>query len=352
MLARAAFCGLLTLIACDGGGDKSTPTDTARPTGFNDPVVLTSSLPGGLLSVQALASDDVWAVGASSDPDDNSGPWVLHYNGDDWSRLDLSAWPGAELWWGFFIDNEMVLVGSGGLILQGERDATLTPVEGPNENTTFYGVWGASSDDIWAVGADTTDDGAPVVWRRQAGEWAPADLSGLDGIGDTIFKVNGTQADDVWFVGSQGTAMHWDGSAFNSFPTGFDTSPILTVETGGERPYAVGGFGNGLILEFDGTAWIDASPEFQPGFNGVCAGAGYAWTVGQLGARAERVDGAWTSDVSKQTMPLITSDWHGCDIDEQGGLWMVGGRIASRPLREGALAYYGPDVPPAISSEL
>jgi hypothetical protein len=314
--------------------------------GGSAPQIVAEGLPGGLLSVRAVAPDDVWVIGASSEPADGTGPWVLRYDGEAWSRLDLAAWDGAELWWGHVTASEVVLVGDGGLILEGPRDGALSEVEGPSEQTNFFGVWGASEAEVWAVGSRADDPDRPVLWRRSAGVWAEVDLRGIDGVGSSLFKVHGTAADDVWFVGSEGTILHWDGAALEVVPSGHPTAPLLTVDAGGERPYAVGGIGNGLVLEYDGGAWVDASPSFQPGFNGVCAGGDAAWAVGQLGARAQRIDGVWRSDVDEDVAPLIPLDWHGCAVDGDGGLWMVGGRISSRPLREGVIGYQG-EAPPA-----
>ena len=100
---------------------------------------------------------------------------------------------------------------------------------------------------------------------------------------------------------------------------------------------AVGGFGAAIILEWDGSTWTNASPTFVPGLNGVCATGSGALAVGQRGARIPLVDATWTPD----EVPLTDLDWHGCDLDPDGGMWAVGGRIGSRPLMNGVLAYQG-----------
>ncbi len=333
--------GMWALVAMVGMGCAEDLGET--------PVLLGSGLPPGLLCVQAVAADDVWFIGSSSEPDDGTGPWVLHYDGATYDRLDLSDWPGAELWWGDVFPNELILVGNEGLILEGTRSGEFEAVEGPSAETNFFGVWGATPDDVWAVGSEGSDrDTVPVIWRRQGGTWSEVDPGVA--IGDFLFKVDGTTADDVWFVGGQGTAMHYDGEDFVTYETPVPSAPLLTVAAGGERPIAVGGTGNGLILEFDGEAWIDVSPDFQPGFNGVCTGEGQAWAVGQRGARAERVDGVWLSDDELDIDPIIFDDWHGCSIDPQGGLWMVGGDIASRPLSQGVIGFEGDPLPVDVDS--
>lgn len=308
------------------------------------------ALAGGLLSVRTPAPDDVWVVGASADPADGSGPIATSYDGETWSRLDTSAWDGSELWWVWVTADEAVLVGNDGLILEHDRSSgAIAAVEGPDAATTFFGVWGASADDLWAVGQTEGGSGTPALYRRQGGTWAPFvdPALGEGSPGQIYFKVHGTAADDVWIVGSDGIALHWDGTALTRSQTGI-TGPLLTVDAGGERPIAVGGSGNGVLLEYDGTAWIDRSPPFQPGLNGVCTGSGAAWTVGQSGARAKLVDGTWTTDADQDVERLTRLDWHACSIDSDGGLWTVGGRIASRPLNDGIIGYQGPDRPKPV----
>ncbi len=349
---------LALLIGCTKSSDSGT---TASDTGSESACmtgtgcILAEELPYGLLSVQAEASDDVWIVGSSPEPADGSGPAVLHFNGTDWERLNTSEWAGAELWWAWIASDEAVFVGNQGVILELDRDdGSLTAVDGPSPETTFFGVWGSDPEDLWAVGQTEGGDGPRAIWRRLDGEWSAWQDPSL-GLGDPgviYFKVHGTARDDVWFVGTGGRALHWDGSALRPIATDGDTptstAPLLTVDADPSMPVAVGGAGNGLLLEYDGSAWRDKSPAFQPGLNGVCSGADQQWAVGQNGSRSSRSeDGAWESDTDRMQSPPTYEDWHGCDVAPNGVLWTVGGRIASRPLTSGVIGIQGPVVPPA-----
>ncbi|TNE88392.1 MAG: hypothetical protein EP330_15025 [Deltaproteobacteria bacterium] len=329
MVLRRAVYGTLILLAGCG-----------NPCAKGPGCVVAEALPPGLLSVRAPAADDVWVVGSSPEPDDGSGPALVHYDGEAWTREDTSAHAGRELWWLWVDGEDQVAVGDGGLILEGPPDARV-PVSGISEAITFFGVWGASADEVWAVGMEP--DVGPVLYRRQADAWTQVAASELPAAepNDAYFKVEGTGASDVWVVGSGGLAMHYDGTTWTETPTDGEietaTAPLLTVSATGERPLLVGGFGNAIVLEWDGSTWLDASPSFQPGLNGVCASDSTAVAVGQRGARIQRIDGAWTPDEE-----LLTDlDWHGCAVDDEGGVWSVGGRIGSRPLMQGVLAYAG-----------
>lgn len=321
-------------------------------------------LPWGLLSVRALAPDDVFVVGSSPAPDTpgtpTAGPAALHWDGGAWSRFDTAAWDGAELWWTWATGDEAVFVGNRGLILELDRaSGALSAVAGPDVDTTFFGVWGASADDLWAVGQTSAGQGPPAIWRRQGGTWAAWEdpVNGPQDDGTVLFKVHGSARDDLWIVGSGGVALRWDGERLIATPTDTDVdtsgAPLLTVNVGGERPIAVGGIGNGLIIEWDGAAWRDHSPAFQPGLNGVCTGAGAEpVAVGQAASRVHRIAEGWESDLERGVDLFTSNDWHACDIASDGGLWTVGGRIAARPLSAGIVGYTGPDPPKEIDPSM
>lgn len=331
------------------GDDTGTIGACASGTGC----LLAEDLPYGLLSVQARATDDVWIVGSSPEPADGTGPAILQYDGSDWRRLDTTAHAGAELWWAWIHDDEAVFVGNQGLIVELDREGDeMVAVDGPVATTTFFGVWGAGPEDLWAVGMTEDGDGPWALWRRLDGEWtAWTDPElGAGEAGVTLFKVHGTAADDVWFVGTGGLSLRWNGSVLQTIATDADvptaTAPLLTVDADPAQPVAVGGAGNGLLLEYDGSAWRDKSPAFQPGLNGVCSGAGQQWAVGQNGSRSQRTaEGTWASDTDRMLGPPTYQDWHGCDVDPGGTLWTVGGRIASRPLTSGVIGVQGPGTP-------
>lgn len=351
---RGAGLRRTLLLALLAFGCKDAKDETDMPTCADAPgCVVAEGLSAGLLCVRALADDDVWIVGASPDPSDGTGPVALHFDGSGWTRLDTSTWAGSELWWAWVTPSEAVFVGNGGLILEHDRaSGALAKIDGPDAGITFFGVWGAGPDDLWAVGMSDGGNGPAALWRRQQGVWAawedPVLGAGEDGA--TWFKVHGTAANDVWLVGTQGRAAHWDGSALTLVPTDGEastaTAPLLTVDAGGERPIAVGGAGNGLILEYDGTIWKDLSPDFVPGFNGVCTGPdGSATAVGQYGLYAVRDGGTWVGPTDLGITPLTTEDWHGCAVTPTGRVWVVGGHIAARPLNAGVIGYRGEDVP-------
>ncbi|MCA9571788.1 MAG: hypothetical protein KC656_28315, partial [Myxococcales bacterium] len=110
--------------------------------------LVAEELAAGVLSVRAPAADDVWIVGAP----DASGPLFLHHDGATTARMDTSAWADHELWWVLPLADEVIAVGDRGTLLELDRaSGTAVAIDGPTDDMTFFGVWGASADDVWAV---------------------------------------------------------------------------------------------------------------------------------------------------------------------------------------------------------
>jgi hypothetical protein len=299
------------------------------------------------LSVRAPADDDVWLVGAEVEPE-ISGPSALHWDGQDWERLDLSDFGGAELWWVHPGEHRTTLVGSAGLILEYDRTSqTTSRIDGPDPTVTFFGVWGVSDDDLWAVGGAVGGSLPAQIWRRDAAGWSPFSFGAEEGSpGGLWFKVDGRASDDVWIVGSQGQTLHWDGDEMTPISAADVSSfaSLFTVDVQGEDVIAVGGASEGLILHYSGDQWQDRAPEFAPGINGVCRGGGLTRAVGGQGTVYSLEGESWSYDLAGLTL----RDYHSCALSPGGELWAAGGQIVSRPLSAGVLAYAGPQAVPAI----
>ena len=297
------------------------------------------------LSVRAPASDDVWIVGTEADPG-VSGPSALHWDGEEWTSPDLSAFAGYELWWSHPGSERVVFVGSSGLILEHDRSSgESTKVDGVPENITFFGVWGASADDLWAVGGVIGGAEMPALWRRDASGWSAWDTDVNQVPGRVWFKVHGNSSSDLWIVGSDGVTAYWDGESLTEHSAASLTSggSLFTVAVEEDRAVAVGGSAGGVILEWDESAWVDLAPEFAPAINGVCIGAGVEHAVGAQGAVYTADADEWTADLVGVTL----RDYHACDISPDGAMWAVGGQIVSRPLNAGVIAYRGGVTVPA-----
>jgi hypothetical protein len=299
------------------------------------------------LCVRAPGDDDVWMVGTEAVLG-VSGPSALHWNGVDWERLDLSDFSGRELWWVHPGERTTTMVGSAGLILEYDRSSgVVSRIDGPDSAITFFGVWGASDDDLWAVGGDISGGLPGQIWRRDASGWAPYE-GAIDAPPNTIwFKVDGRASDDLWIVGSGGQTLRWDGSELTAHSAAAVSSgaSLFTVDVSSDEVIAVGGSAEGVILHYaeEDEAWVDQAPEYSSGINGICSGSELTRAVGGQGAVYSLEDGTW----SYELVGLTLRDYHACAISPSGELWTVGGQIVSRPLTAGVVAYAGAQsVPP------
>jgi hypothetical protein len=297
-------------------------------------------LPNALLSIWGTSANDVWTVG--SDTADGKGPLVLHYDGTAWTRLETGAT--GDLWWVFGFENGPVFLGGqNGLMLRYENGA-FAKMTTPG-TAIVTGIWGASADDVWAVGAESGGARGAFAWRLRNGVWsdAPGFPPGLVDT-DALWKVWGRDANDVWLVGSAGKTLHWDGSAFTVVSAGTGES-LFTVHANSRRFVAVGGFGTGKIVESSGSnEWTNMSPADAPSLIGVAlteSGTGFA--VGQYGAVFARTDGGWSEE---RTGFTLNQSLHSVWIDSSGGVWAVGGEVLTFPLKDGVLLHRGlTDVP-------
>ncbi len=297
-----------------------------------------NDLPGALLSVWGTGPDDVWAVGG--DARDGTGPLVIHFDGAAWSRVPTGETEG-NLWWVFgFADGPVYMGGEGGVILRREG-GTFTRMSTPGTDTV-YGIWGASPSQLWAVGGAADSTGG-FAWRLSGDTWTPEPSVPAEvPTTGAIWKIFGTAADEAWLVGSNGIALHWDGSKLMSADTGVGSS-LFTVHERDGLYAAVGGLATGIIVEHDGTRWNNVTPEPAPmGLSGVTLGEGGSGiAVGSFGTVYTRADDGWTSaDLGFS----VGANFHGSWIDDDGGMWAVGGQTFSPPYTEGLLIHRGAEI--------
>lgn len=191
---------------------------------------VTSPSPGSnsyqLLSVSAVSSTDVWAVGETSDATGASGAFLLHWNGASW--------------------------------LQFASPTSLS------ENAQLEAV-SATAGGAWAVGTTGTyPTQSPLFLRLSGGQW-----SEVNGVapGGAIIRITGVSTvspTDAWMVGSY-------------CPTGFCT---------GNTCSGSGCFNENILVEhWNGQAWTEVTvPEPSPTINELyditADGPSDIWAVG------------------------------------------------------------------------
>ena len=327
---------VVVVLAAALGTVACSESSAETPAGSPPFSVVFQDLEEGLMSVWGRSETDVFAVGS----DLGQGPLVLHYDGSAWKRLPTSTT--GHLWWVHgFADGPVLMGGAGGTILR--WDGTSFVEDATPGALTVYGIWGSSQTDVWAVGG-AGPDGA-FAWHFDGSIWSDVPLPA--GIRETVslFKVWGRATDDAWFVGSKGTTLHWDGSNVTQVESG-SSRTLFTVHDDGTRSTAVGGQGDGVILEHDGTSWKDVTPPAGKvpvfGVNGVFTTPDGGYASGEFGTVLRRKSGVWeTIDHGLDVVDTLHAVW----IDPAGGVWAVGGQVQAEPIGDGVMIHAGADVP-------
>lgn len=321
--------------AAVGCGDEIPPTFQWQ--------AVQADLPGAMLSIWGTTERDVYAVGA--DANDGTGPQALRFDGTRWTRIDTGLGRGSLWWVQGVTPTQVYMVGTDGLVLRhnpatGATERMTTPSTAP----TLFGVWGASANDVWAVGGDINGNSG-VLWHYDGTAWSAQAAPG--GMNDTTrwYKVNGTAANDVTVCGTNGAVIHWNGTAWEqqAVPES-GRGPIFTVFQRGTQRYAVGGNISGIILEAEGTgAWRTATLDAPPAFRGVFVPPdGSPLAVGNSGSLYQRRSGSWRQ-VARA--PRTQLDFHAVWVDPTGAVWAVGGDLQTSSLTRGVIYRFGEAIP-------
>lgn len=317
-----------------GGSAGAPPSEPAWQTVFDG-----TDLGGAVLAVWGTGPEDVYVVGG---PLGNSGfeAIAIHFDGSAWKNLS----PGGEdsFWWvSGSSATDVWMVGDKGRITHWDGAAF---VEHPPPTTArIWGVWAASPTDAWAV-AGTPEGGTAqpndIVLHWDGQTWTQDPLPGPP-LGRSLNKIWGASPDDLYAVGEAGTVWHRKGGAWTleSEPP-VATSTLLTVfGCSASDVYAVGG---NSVIHSDGAAWSKASVTLSNAVNGVTCGApGEVLIVGFGGLKQRLVGGAWVDEFDKEPY----GDLHGSWADGQGAFWAAGGDFISKPAankaRKALIGRYG-----------
>lgn len=328
MLASMA---LLWLGACK---DKDTSTDTGYipNVSFSEAA---SDANAAFMSVGGTGPNDVWLVGAT--PVLNTAPTVLHVVDGEVSPVLLPTLH--DVWWVHaFAGGPTYFAGGGATVVRGEG-GTYERMDTPGfAGQTVFGLWGASEDDVWAVGGFAGRAG--FAWHWNGTSWTdmdlPADLPRADdGEIPSLFKVWGRSTDDVYIVGGVGTILHWDGETLSNVPSG-TCEQLFTVSGNDDTVLVVGGGSAGVALEGDkNSGFENITPVGAPLLQGLFVDArGGAWAAGAGGAAFYRGATAseWTFvDLGFAEAPdSIHAVW-----SDGEHVWAVGGGVLTPTLDSG-----------------
>ena len=337
LLSKAAVATLAVALggaSIAGCGDDPPPTYAWQ--------TMLSGLPGAALSVWGTSSRDVYVVGA--DALDGSGPYALHFDGARWTRVNTGLRDGT-LWWTYGTDaNTVFMVGTNGIVLRYNPTTQRAERMTTPGRATLFGVWGAATNDVWAVGGDTTAN-TGVLWHYDGTAWREVTLPAGTASSAILYKVWGARANDVWVVGANGLTLHYDGTAWTrvEIPT-TARGPLFTVHGSGTTRVAVGGNASGIVLEAGSdNRWRQIDVDGAPRFAGVyMPPSGGALAVGSQGAVYLRHQGNWRV-VARP--PRTELEFHAVWVEPgTGNVWAVGGQTQAMPLSDGIVYRFGTGV--------
>jgi hypothetical protein len=272
-----------------------------------------------LEAVDAIAPDDVWAVGhwKTQNVAGHVGqqPLTLHWDGTEWEFV-LAPFSKPESSGAFLFDVEMIAsddVWVGGLwpypykgaggpaALMFHWDGSeWTPHDTPyitGDGHRIRAISALASDDVYAVGEyDSTFDTSYVI-HWDGTEWSLVDGVPSPGTFNYLRDVAALAPDDIWIAGEQWTTegsyqplmIHFDGTSWTVVPSpggGTALAAIASDDIWSSDTWTTGG----AIAHWDGTAWT-ATDTVQGGGGATLldlavVGACEVWGVGR------RPDGA------------------------------------------------------------
>lgn len=214
------------------------------------------------MNVWAPTPDEVFVVGGRPE----RGAIMRELDGS-WAPLPVPDGVGLVNWGFGFGDGEVVFVANGGTALRWDG-ASFTVQETPTTED-LWGVWGASPDDLWAVGGSGFAESEAVIVHWDGSAWTQVELPPLERDSRGLFKVWGTGADDVYAVGHLGLVLHWDGATWTELFVGASNDLVSLWGTGPDHIVIVGGRSNGSVSFWDGETWTTEILGPIPGLNGV-----------------------------------------------------------------------------------
>jgi hypothetical protein len=170
-----------------------------------------------LSAVTGSASNDVWAIGFSFDPAAGFVPYLVHWDGTQWSLVDVPPHiTGGYTDLQLIRRGQLVAVGSTAtpdsaapvpVIASLDADGVWRQQPVPVGGAELNGVTVDATGTVWVVGdqvGDDHDDRQPLILHRRPGAgWAvaPSPVTEAGGLGD-VQVVPGTTA--AWAVGATG----------------------------------------------------------------------------------------------------------------------------------------------------
>jgi photosystem II stability/assembly factor-like uncharacterized protein len=179
---------------------------------------------------------------------------VLYYDGaTSWQYLGGSF---EDLWADSL--NNIFIVSEMGRVHHLDTAVGITEMTTPTAEN-LYGVWGFSSDDVYAVG------NGGIILNYDGLEWiavtSPTTLN--------LSAVWGSGPDNIYAVGQSGTIIHYDSTNWKIEAAGQFSMDFSDIT--GFAPDNIYSAGKNGLLHFDGTQWTSIDTENNSDFTKLWA---------------------------------------------------------------------------------
>jgi hypothetical protein len=318
MMLLRVFSSFLLVAAATGCGDDA-PVDPPPPGGeVTWTQAFDTSSSGSLSGVWGSGPNDVFIVGGT-----DAGGEIYHYDGSDWSPMQVPAVP-LLVWVYGFGPSDVYAVGTGGGMVHYDGSAWTEIATTTTED--LWGVFGLNANEVWIVGGDPFDND-PLIFRYDGTDFTPFPVDAADNPqgAKALFKVWGIGS-DLYAVGQKGLILRFDGSDWKAQSAGAqaDQDFVSLWGTRSDHIVAVGGRGNARIATFDGGSWDTTAPDALGGLNAVHMAEDDVAVIGGILGFAGRYTPS-TGAVENEADGLTNLDVHAIWGDGQGVHWAVGG---------------------------
>lgn len=316
--SRAGQCVGLDL--ADGGDDMATGADQDMSmSDLSMPMTdmathcswhATNNLPESALRIWAGDASHLYAAGSNLMVSNTSGVGWSTQLLRDGSNLGVNV----HAVFGF---GSTVFVACSGLNVF-MRDATgaVTLDHAGGQSADLFGLWGASSDDVWSIG-----DGA-VPLHRQGTAWTLGSAS--VGAGNDMQWIHGAAANNIWAAGDF-EVTHWDGQSWTPQSLNVGSAGITSVFVLDDKNvYLTQGSGSFYASHDGGATWGGGATGLTAGLS-IFGFPGHLWVAGMGNSIAHSIDdGAhWTLEDTGMQNGQINQVWgrSATELYAVGGTW-------------------------------
>jgi hypothetical protein len=221
------FVGALTLAEhWDGTAWRAVPT----------PNVGGKAVQNELTGVAVIAPNDAWAVGTATDFRPGAVPLTFHWDGSRWTRV-----PSPQCGFGL---TEVDALGSNDVWAVGPGDfchwdgvqwthADAGELPNPQASLDLQDITVVGPANAWAVGLQWITCGeGQVCPSGEVQRWNGARWSHVNAFVPLLYGVDAVAANDIWAVGQDAGPgiVHYDGQSWSQVPAGTDRGVLQAVD--------------------------------------------------------------------------------------------------------------------------